>query len=149
MFASSVRGTVTLEDPSYGTVVVNIQKLSGRAIDLAATVRQNEFIAMCAKMTPQVLSLFKGEAVAPVESSEESRPAASTQTQRYASYDVDTVLNHGIVSWSIPKVGVTDKTIGNLELSARDKIFRAIIDLTFPPDTEEAIAEREERTKKD
>lgn len=149
MFASAVT-----DDVKVGTSTVKIRKLSWRSLEKAQEDRILQQARKAQAIGAEVVRLWR-ENPAPAEvpakvdtpateSPEQrqerlDRQIARTREERYASYDQGHVLSAGIVAIIDENHTVTDleKAIGDLDKFAAEQLYRAILDLSLPPITEE------------
>jgi len=131
MFASRVTSTVQVEDPD-GFVSVVVRKLSALALEKAAETRQLTVIGFSSKMGSEMIKSFRDAAD---EKKTEEKPAELTANEkrkaRYTSYDRQTVLNKGIVSWTAAEK-LCPESIEDLDEQAAQQLCEAILDLSLP-----------------
>ena len=123
IFASRTQKTIDLTfDPPHA---VTIQKLTGRHIGKAEREHQAASVEM--------LKRFGGAAFQREMSALGDVAEAVTERQKdpLNSYDVPTLLLHGIVGWTYDEQ-VTPETLADLTAEASDFIARAILRLTKP-----------------
>ena len=139
MFASQTTGQLTFENGDGTSVVVTIQKLNWQSMRRAQEEQSTRAMAMAAKAGPELLQMWNKE-------NTNKPPVASTATdqetreQQYRAYDRETVLLKGVRSWTA-SIDLA-QGLGDLDEPTADRLHRAILDLSLPPMTKEAAAEK-------
>jgi hypothetical protein len=131
MFASKVTDTVTL---SNGIDTVVIKKLSGKSQRAAEAEKQRLELVKLASCGRGIVEIQDA-----VRKGFEANGGAegvlkAIEADPFQKFDIDTLLEKGIVSWSMPDK-VTPDAISDLEREDSDLLARRIFDL-FRPKTE-------------
>lgn len=123
MFASKVTSQVVFDDG-----VVNIRKLSARSLEKASEARQISVSQLSRSMGPELMRAF----ATPTEDRTKVEPSLEERTRaRYATYDRQSVLQAGVVSWTYDtKVA---EGLDDLDEESAQKLHEAILDLSLPP----------------
>lgn len=147
MFASRVRKHLTFADGT-DTITVTIVKLSGKTLEKAADLRQQEAARAAKALGPEFVREFQSAAAAAPDKPDPVAEAKAKAKARYASYQREAVLQAGIESWSATRPDgkplPVHEGIDDLDEETCEQLHRAIIDLSVP--SEEAV---EAETSKD
>lgn len=128
-FASRITDVVTLTN---GTDTVVIKKLSGKAQRTAETEKQRLAMARTASMGAGIVDVQQAVRKALEANGGAAAVDAAVEANPFLKYDIDTLLEKGIVSWSMPEP-VTPENIADLEREDSDLLAQRIYDLFRPP----------------
>lgn len=140
MFASKITGQVVIT--SHGReITVAIRALAGKALRKASEARE-----LAAARAAGSIGVDALQALRAANKASGTAAAPLTAEQRYALYDVDTVLAAGVTGWSAvddedKAIGVCTETLADLEADAETQLHRAILDLSLPPIDPKAVEE--------
>lgn len=127
-----VTDTITLA----GGATVTIKKLGWKARELAEQVQAQRQLQSLASVGAGIVDLQKAMRAAMDEAGGEQGVRAAVAANPMLRYDKATLLEKGIVSWTLENVRVTPETIAELEPVDADQIANAIHEL-FRPRTED------------
>jgi hypothetical protein len=130
--------TVDLPAPDDGQTVV-IRKLSYRKMQAAAAAQQEKGIGFMKSLGAELMTALRDADADKLEKLEK------VQAATVSSYDRDTLLEKGIVSWSFdPALDDSNRTevIGELDEPTAQFIAEAIFEYSRPPSEAEAKKKR-------
>jgi len=128
MFAGKVTEVVQVVGDDGQQVNVTIRKLSRKSLAKANEARQIEFARF---VSAGGKAFFDSAQQANPEVQKTPTPDQQ-RASRYAAYDVDAVLQAGIVSWDIEPAPTPD-LIGDLDATTAKTLHEHIVDLSCGP----------------
>lgn len=131
MFASQITDTVTLTN---GTDTVVIKKLSGKSQRAAEAEKQRIELTKLASIGAGLIDIQNALRKGLAENGGADGVIKAMEADPFQKYDIDTLLEKGIASWSRPEK-VTPENIADLEREDSDLLARRIFEL-FRPKTE-------------
>jgi hypothetical protein len=143
MFASRVTKDVQVE-----SVVVTIQKLSGRSLDKAKDARSAAQLGSLRAASKDLLQVMKSdqvEAAAEKLAAQRAKEVTDLKAKaraRFDAYDREHVLVAGIVRWSCEaETRLSPEAVGDLDEETAQLLHEEILTLSLPPvDPVEAAA---------
>lgn len=130
MFASRVTSTVLVEDQD-GSVSVVVRKLSAITLERAAETRAAAVATASSKWGAEMIRSFRDTGDDKKSAEPKPRDLEAERKARYTSYDRQTVLGKGVVSWTA-KERVCPDTIEDLDEQTSQQLHEAILDLSLP-----------------
>ena len=130
--------TIDLPAPDDGQSVV-IRKLSHRKMQEAATTQQSRGIGFMKSLGAELMTALRDADADKLDQLER------TQAATLSSYDRDTLLEKGIVSWSFdPALDDSNRSevIGELDEPTAQFIAEAVFDYSRPPNETESKKKR-------
>lgn len=125
MYASRQTHTFTLKDDDGQDVAIVVRKLSARELKEAAKKHTSTQLEDARNLGPELIQAFR------------DATKAAPDPDRFAGYDVDTVLGYGIKSWGGEKL--SEEQRADLDSETTDRVYREILTLSVPT-AEEAEA---------
>lgn len=135
MFATQVKKTIEVPGDDNDVITVTIRKLSYRILKAAYEFKQSSTIKSTKEYGSDLIKAFREMPAATAAVTPDPLKA------RYGSYDVDQILEKGIVEWTA--TAKLPEAIQDLDEATATKLFREILDFSLPPiEEDEAEAQQ-------